>query len=163
MFKLKWMSLIVLGVLLLTSANEGLGQGGEKIILAASITSSQEVPIPDGGVPGGAVGTATMLFDPSTNTLQVALAWSGLSGPAGAAHFHNAAVGSAGGVVQTICGSPDPALAGACSMGGNSGFVTGTWQVPGDQVGALLSGELYINVHTGDHPAGEIRGQVLPQ
>ena len=159
-----WLGVLVLlgGALLWTGA-EGWGQAGAVKTLAAALSSSQEVPAPEGGVPAGAVGSASLLFDPADNTLSFAVAYSGLNGPVTVAHFHAGAAGAPGGVVQTICGQPAPPLLGECPSGANSGFLTGTWQVPGELVGALLGGGLYINLHTAANAPGELRGQVWPQ
>lgn len=131
-------------------------------VLTATLTVAQEVPPPNMATPQTARGAAVLLFDPTTNTLHFTLAYTGLSGAAVAAHFHNGAVGAAGPVVQTICGpqSQNPLL-GACPAQ-NSGFLTGTWTVPANLVQALLTGGLYVNVHTQLNPAGEIRGQITP-
>ena len=40
--------------------------------------------------------------------------------------------------------------------------IAGTATLTPDQAQQFLAGEWYINVHTQSHPAGEIRGQVLP-
>ncbi len=43
-----------------------------------------------------------------------------------------------------------------------------TWRVPAGakltaaQYKAFLAGDLYLNVHSARHPAGEIRGQIMP-
>lgn len=135
-------------------------QQGGVTVLTATLTVAQEVPPPNAMTPPTARGAAVLLFDPATNTLNFSLAYAGLSGAAVAAHFHNGAVGQAGPVVQTICGPPNQnPLLGACPAP-NSGFLTGTWNVPANLAQALLNGELYINVHTQLNPAGEIRGQV---
>lgn len=162
MFRFKGMGILVLGALLLLVSGESLSQGGGALVLTATLSSSQAIPAGADGTPAAGIGSATMLFDPANNTLSVAVAYSGLSGPATLAHFHGAAAGATGGVVQTLCGAPPPALAGGCPSG-NSGFLQGTWDVPEDQVAALLSGQLYLNIHTDLNGAGEIRGQVFPQ
>ncbi len=129
-------------------------------VLTATLTVAQEVPLPNMATPPTARGAAVLLFDPQTNTLYFSLAYAGLSGAAVAAHFHNGGVGTAGPVVQTVCGpQPQNPLLGACPAQ-NSGFLTGTWTVPADLVQALLTGGLYLNVHTQLNPAGEIRGQI---
>ncbi len=163
MHKLRWIGTIALAAVLMAGVvNLGQMTGGEQpIVLTATLTATQEVPAPAGNTPATAGGSATLLFDPSDNTLQFALAYGGLSGGLTLAHFHGAQPGSAGGVVQTVCGAPAPAIAGDC--GGDSGFLQGTWDVPADQVEALLSGQLYLNLHTELNQAGEIRGQVIPR
>lgn len=165
MFRFKGMGILVLVALLLLVSGESLSQPGGTVVLTATLSNSQAIPGGVAGTPAAGIGSAAMLFDPADNTLSVAVAYSGLSGPATLAHFHGAPAGATGGVVQTLCGAPPPALlaAGDCPSAGNSGFLQGTWAVPDDQVAALLSGQLYINIHTGLNGAGEIRGQVFPQ
>jgi hypothetical protein len=80
-------------------------------------------------------------------------AFAGNSGPATMAHFHRpAALGKNGPPV--IClgpkGSPVPAP------------VKGEATLTPEQAQQFSAGEWYINVHTQDHQAGEIRGQVIP-
>lgn len=78
----------------------------------------------------------------------------GLTGPIQAAPFHQAAPGSDGLVVRTI------------TFEGNT--ASGTWTATDAQpltaelITALLLGEIYINIHTAQYPAGEIRGQIRP-
>jgi hypothetical protein len=64
-------------------------------------------------------------------------------------HIHRGAAGVNGPVLFDL---GDPA----------SGFVTATWSgmLPAD-ISDLLAGNLYVNIHTGGRPAGEIRGQML--
>jgi len=136
-------------------------QQGGVALLTATLAVAQEVPPPNAATPPTARGAAVLLFDPATNTLNFSLAYAGLSGAAVAAHFHRGAAGVAGPVVQTICGPPNQnPLLGGCPAT-PSGFLTGTWNVPADLTQALLTGELYINVHTQLNPPGELRGQVV--
>ena len=67
---------------------------------------------------------------------------------ANAAHIHLAPVGVAGPIIIPLTGGPT------------------TWSCPStiltnEQLTALQEGRLYVNVHTADHPAGEIRGQIV--
>src|SRR5690606_1666161 len=70
-----------------------------------------------------------------------------------AAHIHEAPPGSNGGVIFPLfTGGPPPLEEGSPA--------SGTLAPSIDQVAALLAGDYYVNVHTGNAPAGEIRGQV---
>jgi Cu/Zn superoxide dismutase len=71
----------------------------------------------------------------------------GLTSNVSGAHIHNAQAGANGPVIFDL----DPML--------NGNTIEGTWD-PGVHLDALLAGELYINVHTDNHPGGEIRGQI---
>lgn len=75
----------------------------------------------------------------------------GLSGPITAAHFHLGSAGQNGAVQEDI----------TASFQGN--VASGTWEdLDVTQMNALVNGEIYVNVHTAAHPAGEIRSQVNP-
>lgn len=77
---------------------------------------------------------------------------SGLSGPITGAHLHAGAVGSSGNVVLDLSNYVADNVI--------SGVITGTDINPAF-VNLLLSGDLYLNIHTTLNPNGEIRGQVF--
>jgi hypothetical protein len=113
----------------------------------ATLNAQSEVPA---GTDTVAAGSALLLINPTTHTILYAVNWQGLSGPATNAHFHRGASGVAGSVVHPI----------ELQTGDSS--TTGTWSgISNDDWAALLKGEIYINIHTAQHPNGEIRGQVL--
>lgn len=101
------------------------------------------------------------------------ITWSGLTGPAGAAHIHFGQPQNTGSVVVFFCGGGGRP---ACPDGpDHSGTVSGTWSavdilaVPSQNVTAgdfagfvrILRANLgYANIHTTLFAAGEIRGQV---
>ncbi len=80
-------------------------------------------------------------------TLAWRLTFSGLTGPATAAHIHLGAIGHAGPVEIPLCGP--------CAT-----TVKGTSPVTATQATALLHGGDYANVHTAKNMGGEIRGQI---
>ncbi|MFY3740847.1 MAG: hypothetical protein HMLIMOIP_001292 [Candidatus Nitrosomirales archaeon] len=91
-----------------------------------------------------------MEFDPSNNELSWSIEFSGLSGPATAAHFHGPANAGTNAGVQV-------------NIGEVSGLVSpmeGSAELTPEQASSLLEGLLYINIHTQANPDGEIRGQV---
>ena len=74
--------------------------------------------------------------------------YSGLSGPATAAHFHGPAeAGKNAGVAVAIPNA-------------TSSPVDGSATLTDAQAADLVAGKYYINVHTAANPGGEIRGQV---
>ncbi|MDI4233080.1 CHRD domain-containing protein [Bradyrhizobium sp. Arg237L] len=93
-------------------------------------------------------GTADIDYDPATKKLSWKVTYSGLTGPATAAHFHGPAeAGKNGGVAVPI-----PNIASSPAEG--SATLTDT------QAADFLAGKYYVNVHTAANPGGEIRGQV---
>jgi hypothetical protein len=92
-------------------------------------------------------GTADIDYDAATKKLSWKLTYSGLSGPATAAHFHGpAAAGANAGVKVPIPNAASPS--------------EGSATLTEEQAADLLAGKYYVNVHTAANPGGEIRGQV---
>ncbi len=114
----------------------------------AELKAANEVPPND----SKATGSVTVSYDPATKTLSWDGTYSGLSGPAAAAHFHTGAAGKNGGVTV-------PIFAGKAAGSPFKGKATLT----DAQVQDLMAGHLYVNIHTAAHKAGEIRGQVMKQ
>jgi len=93
-------------------------------------------------------GKGSFTGDISGHKLKFTLKFSGLTGPAAAAHIHLGAKGKAGPVIIPLCGP--------CKSP-----VTGTVAVTATRIKQIESGKTYVNVHTAKYPAGEIRGQLV--
>jgi hypothetical protein len=113
--------------------------------LKADLNGAAEVP-PNSTT---AKGSVTAAFDTTTKKLTWKGTYSGLSGPATAAHLHAGEPGKNGGVAV-------PLFAGAAAKSPFEGEATLT----DAQATDLLAGKLYANIHTEANKAGEIRGQL---
>ncbi|HEV2498449.1 MAG TPA: CHRD domain-containing protein [Terriglobia bacterium] len=117
-------------------------------IFVANLTGAQDVPPTN----STATGFATVDLDSLQTMITVNLTFSGLEGPATAAHIHGPALpGANSGVLFPFTGVPS-AVSGS--------IPTQTFAITPTQVGYLESGELYVNVHSTVFPGGEIRGQL---
>jgi CHRD domain len=113
------------------------------------LTGAQQVP----PVQTTGNGTANLTYDPATRVVTWSITYSGLSSPATMAHFHGPAEAGKNANVQVWLskqGSPVESP------------IKGEATLTPEQAQQFTAGEMYINVHTRDHPAGEIRGQVTP-
>ncbi len=119
----------------------------DTVNLKADLEPSSEVP-PNTSKGHGALKAT---FDTSTRALKWTVDYSGLTGPATAAHFHGPApVGQNAGPVIPI---PTDKLASP---------IEGEQTLSEAQATELMNGKWYFNVHTAKNKGGEIRGQVLP-
>jgi hypothetical protein len=117
--------------------------GGNVVHLSAELSGSQEVP----AKPGSGSGHADVEYNRDTGMLHWSVTYSGLSGPAIAAHIHGpAARGANAGVLIPFRASPSP--------------ITGEAKITPAQAGDLQAGLYYVNIHTAANPGGEIRGQL---
>ena len=103
------------------------------------------------GVPPNASqgnGSVDAVFNKETSEFRWKANFSGLSGPATAAHFHGpAAVGANAGVALPWTAPIRSPLEGRATL------------TPA-QAADLLAGRWYANVHTAANPGGEVRGQM---
>src|SRR5882724_8808411 len=113
--------------------------------MKATLDGKAEVP-PNASA---ATGTADIDFDAASKKLSWKLTYSGLSGPATAAHFHGPAeAGKNGGVAVAIPNATASPAEGSATL-------------TDAQAADLVAGKYYVNVHTAANPGGEIRGQVM--
>ncbi|KVF70713.1 CHRD domain-containing protein [Burkholderia diffusa] len=137
----------LLHVALLAGVLAAGSAAAETVRLSASLQPSSEVP-PTATKGDGAVDAT---YDTATHMLQWTVTYEHLTGPATAAHFHGPApVGQNAGVQVPI---PKDALASP---------IKGSKELTDSQVTDLMGGKWYFNVHTKEHPSGEIRGQLMP-
>lgn len=121
----------------------GVGQA-KSLGVKADLAASTETPPNDSKGTGSLTGT----FDTDSKMLTWTVSYSGLTGPAAAAHFHAPApVGKAAGVEIPIKGE----LASP---------ITGSATLSDEQAKNLMEGMTYFNIHTAANKGGEIRGQV---
>ncbi len=113
--------------------------------LKATLDGKSEVP----ATSSSATGSADLTYDAASKKLSWTVSYSGLSGPATAAHFHGPAdSGKNAGVAVAI---PNAATS----------PVKGEATLTDAQAADLMAGKYYINIHTAANPGGEIRGQVM--
>ena len=112
------------------------------------LTGAQQVP----PVATTGTGSADITYDPATHVISWTVSYSGLSGTATMAHFHGpAGMGANGPVLVWLSKQGAPAT---------SPFSGQATLTPAQET-ELTTGQVYVNVHTAAHPAGEIRGQVM--
>jgi len=112
------------------------------------LTGAQQVP----AVETNGMATADLTYDPATRMLSWSVSYSGLSSDVTMAHFHVGAEGKNGKPVLWLTKQGSPV----------SSPITGKAKLTPAQAKQFMAGEWYINVHTQSHPAGEVRGQVVP-
>jgi CHRD domain len=114
----------------------------EVVNLKAALNANNEVP-PNSSQ---GTGTVTATYDTTSKKLSWKGSYSGLTGPATAAHFHTGEPGKNGGVAVAITPNASP--------------FEGSATLTDAQAAGLLAGKWYVNVHTEANKGGEIRGQV---
>jgi CHRD domain-containing protein len=150
------------------------------IDLFANLSFANELPTPP--VPSNGTGSAHVVLDTTAQTLTVSATFSGLTGPATAAHIH--CCQTAFNIPQTVgVATAVPAFPGfPINMGTsntygpmtfdltqpliyNPTFVTAQGGLPNAEA-ALIAGLTnhltYFNIHTTANMGGEIRGQLVP-
>ncbi len=112
---------------------------------AAVLNAAAEVPAND----SKGTGALTAAYDTASKKLTYSVTYTGLSGPAAAAHFHGPADAktNAGVVVPVKEMSASP--------------LKGEATLTDAQAADLAAGKWYFNVHTAANKGGEIRGQVM--
>jgi CHRD domain len=113
------------------------------------LSGAQQVP----PVTTAGTGMGNLTWDPSTRVVTWSVTYSGLASSVTMAHFHGPAPRGKNASIEiwlTKQGSPVASP------------ITGEATLTPQQAKQFEAGDWYINVHTSDHPAGELRGQVVP-
>ncbi len=112
------------------------------------LSAAEQVPV-NGST---ATGVGSVVVSPDGSSITVNMSYSGLSGAPSGAHIHGpAAAGVNADVIFGFSGLP----------GTTSGSIPQqTFALNATQAGYLHNGLLYINLHSGSFPGGEIRGQL---
>jgi hypothetical protein len=116
----------------------------ETVKYKADLTGAAETPPTD----SKGTGSLSATYDTATKTLTWTADYSGLSGPAIAAHFHGPApVGKPAPIEVPLKPPLDSPMKGSATL-------------TDSQAKDLMDGLLYFNIHTAEHKPGEVRGQV---
>ena len=136
--------------------------------MTATLTGAEETTSTPGvlGLLTGAVGTATVSVDATNEEVAVQLNLFNFATGTSAGHIHVGPRGVAGPVVLNF---PIPAgRTGDLPLSfrlGVAAFVARPEigiNTMSDLIQAIVGGGAYVNIHTSQYPAGEIRGQLVP-
>lgn len=130
---------------------------------AVGLSPLNEVPAATNSTGSG--NALAIIYDTESRVLSFGIGYGSAAGftdltaPATVLHIHGpAAAGESAPPVVNLepfhFPAPNPAL---------GGVIFGAFEVPTNLVENLLAGLNYINVHTTNYPAGEIRGQLIPR
>jgi len=135
-------SLTVVALLLLLSI--GTPAAADMVAYGADLKGSTEVPAND----SKGTGVVHATYDTTAKKFTWRISYSGLTGPAVAAHFHGPAAADANAPpVIPITGDLNSPIKGEATL-------------TDAQAADLQAGLWYFNVHTAAHKPGEIRGQL---
>jgi hypothetical protein len=146
----------------------------DPMTFVANLSGANELPIP---TPSPGTGLATVVLDPTAQTIQINATFSGLTSPnITGAHIHCCApFGTNAGVATTtpvFPGFPVGMTSGTYSsqvfdltqpLIYNPAFVTlegGLPQAEAALIAGIENGQTYFNIHTSNFTGGEIRGQL---
>jgi CHRD domain len=124
---------------------------GKTVTFDVPLSGQEQVPPIN--TPGK--GTAAISYDPSTRGVSWNISYQGLDSDVTMAHFHGPAPEGKNGPVQVWLTKKGGTLPPA-------GDIKGSATLTPAQAKMFTAGDMYINIHTKDHPAGSIRGQVVP-
>jgi hypothetical protein len=153
----------------------------DPMTFTADLSAANEVPPPV--VVSSGTGLATIVLDPTAETLQVSATFSGLTSNTTAAHIHCCAPLGTNAIVATLQPAfpefpvePPAGIGGVTSLtypphvldlamasSYNPAFITahgGLAQAEADLIAGILGGQSYFNIHTVNFMGGEIRGQL---
>jgi hypothetical protein len=148
-----------LGLAALVSYGSSLAAADAPKAFTLSLTKAAETP-PCANAGANAAGAATVTIAPDGKSISVTLTYSGLSGPAKAAHIHFGTPAGAGPVVVPFTGSLSSPYSHNFTA---SDYITASG-APVDFAAFLTAlragGAAYINVHTAACGPGEIRAEI---
>lgn len=114
----------------------------ELVQLGATMTAREQVPALYGSA---STGTATFSLDALGSTLEYTVTHT-VAAPT-AAHLHLGIAGESGEVLLPLAVAP--------------GVLSGTLRLTPEQASHIAQGRVYVDIHSAEHPDGEIRGQVV--
>ena len=123
----------------------GMPAFAEMVSYKADLKGSSEVPANT----AKGTGMVDASYDTASKKLTWTVTYSGLTGPATAAHFHGPAAATAN-------GPPEVPLTGDMASP-----MKGTATLTDAQAADLAAGNMYLNIHTDANKGGEVRGQVM--
>lgn len=117
------------------------------------ICAQQEIPTPNGAA--NVSGSGIFAFNRDMDEAHLMVVVNELSSEFAGAHIHNAAMGETGGVIFPFTDN--------FANGGAFLYFTGDSETPfnRDFAEIIRNGNGYVNIHTANNPAGEVRGQII--
>jgi hypothetical protein len=126
------------------------------------VSTATLIPGADGATKSRGSGSATVTYNAAADDFTYTLSWTNLTGDATMAHIHHGATGVSGPILIPFFMTTLPA------SDTISGTLTQADVTPADGIStvaqvaqAIEAGDAYVNIHTAQYPAGELRGQLV--
>ena len=126
--------------------------GQARVLFRAAMSGGFEVPMVN------TLARGQILGELGDDDIRVFGNFVGLESDFAAAHLHNGFAGRNGGVLVGLAADTD-----ADNAGGQFTVASNTYPVTDDLANSLINRGIYLNIHSADNPAGETRGQMLPE